>query len=180
MPWWEPHPQGRVKFAPPLYSQDVAGTPVAPVSPAGLPDPPLTSRTRVPFPRLVNRVAIVVAFAAAVAAPGSASAAPSGHQAFAPIWGVQVGTPNGTPNGGLDPAVIHSLHAKGVNALVVDVQRLGAGTPAVKSFEAIRTVARQNGVRVIALMPEAHATSPVLWHVAEACKSGADGVSCAV
>src|SRR4051794_33203634 len=81
---------------------------------AGPPGPPLTSRTRVPLLRLSNKIAVLLALVAAIAAPTSAAAATNGHRAFSPIWGVQVSP----ANSGLDASAIRSLRATGVNALV--------------------------------------------------------------
>src|SRR5262245_20660038 len=103
-----------------------------------------SSRVQAPVRRagLLTRLLPLMCVAAALFAgfAGATPRAPSDAWTLNPgsVWAVEV-VPG--PTGSFDRATLRTLKADGVNAIVLDVERLGSSTAAIRTVDAVRQFA---------------------------------------
>jgi chitodextrinase len=103
---------------------------------------------------LTRVVALLVVLSCFAAGAGAEIAK---RQATGELWGI-------APKGAVapTPAGLQTLHGSGINALVVDLQRLGEPKTAVARLEALRGAARSAGMSLVVLVPEQRHDAPTL------------------
>ena len=83
-----------------------------------------------------------------------------------PLWGI---APSGaaTP----DTADLKTLRSEGVNALVLDVQRLGRSKTTLKRIDAMRVLANSLKMSLVTLVPPRGGASPAVGHALKLCRT---------
>ena len=125
--------------------------------------PSLRSRTVGRETGLLTRYVVVFAVLACVV-PGSGR---TGTTAAGPssLWGIapsEAAAP--------DTAALKKLQAQGVNALVLDVQRLGGSKTAVKRIDSMRVLAGSLKMSLVLLVPQRGGPTPAFAHVLKLCR----------
>ena len=93
------------------------------------------------------------------------------------LWAVQVEPGR---EGSFDRAVWNRLQSNGVNALLLDVERLGSSTAAVQTFETARAFAARQKMLFVPVIPKDGRTSPAIWYALKVCEGRTSGLRCAV
>ena len=81
-----------------------------------------------------------------------------------PLWGI-------APSGAATPADLKTLRSEGVNALVLDVQRLGRSKSALKRIDAMRVLANSLQMSLVTLVPQQGAGSHGVGHALKLCRT---------
>jgi chitodextrinase len=83
-----------------------------------------------------------------------------------PLWGI-------APSGAATPgtADLKTLRSEGVNALVLDVQRLGRSKTTLKRIDAMRVLANSLKMSLVTLVPPRGGASPAVGHALKLCRT---------
>lgn len=116
--------------------------------------------------------AIAITFGAAAASAYRVAVPESTH-----LWAIQLRSGNAH---WLNAPAARVLRKDGINAVVLDVRRLGRAPRAVRTLDTTRRFAVREGLVLVAVVPRRHAhASPAVRHALRACQRHARGLRCA-
>ena len=109
----------------------------------------------------MTRAIVVLAFLACIVPAAGAAGTTSARTA---LWGIapsKAATPGTT--------AVKKLREEGINALVLDVQRLGRSKAAVKRIDSMRALARSLKMSLVLLVPQRRGSTPAFAHALPLC-----------